>query len=911
MDHRSVCWNPQTGENLGEFPIVTHWTVETRWNPSNPDLLATASLDGKIAVHALQNTATDVAAGSDLQTSDDADFFDRSQQQPRTAGFALRKAPKWHQRPCGAVFGFGGKLFSFKNDVTDVGNRSASITIDKFASDTEIASSIDSFEQALDAHDLTQICKDRLSEAKTDEQRADWEVIISLTGTNPRTALTEYLGFSGADGVSPKNSSNAGSLDDGGSDDLPSTDKSIDSKNKRLSAFFEEGGNDGFLSDLAATKGAKTNSPFQIYTGRESDADKQITQALLLGNFEAAMDNSIKERRLSDAFMIAVCGGPQCIEKAQRAYFRSKRTDGPNYLRLLASIAGENLWDTVYNADLASWKEVMAALCCYATPEEFPDLCEGLGDRIEEQLKGDPNSELLRKNASFCYLAGSKLEKVVDIWLQELQEYEQTHVQDETPPFAMHMRCLQSFIEKVTIFREVTNFNDPDKDATSAWKLGDLYDRYIEYADVLSANGQLQAANRYLDLLPSVYPAAKLAKERAQIANRKVASQNAKVQGTARPSANPGLPQKAQPAASNALPPTTQLRSQTPTNPYAPVSNNYPSNPYTPSTAANGAPYVAQNGYPHGQPAQPAPKIQPGIAPPPTSFGPNFGSTNAPPRAFTNSPSVPPPSQAKGMTNWNDTPESFFKAPPPRRPTPSAAPQGTNSGYMPQAMLSGSGHPSLGTQPRPTPSNGPPPRGPLGPPPRNFSPSTTSSTPQQNLERPSSSAAANTYAPSPSLQQNMGAIQPPQRPPIPRGPSPYNAPPSVPPPGNRYAPNLSTQDRHPDQPTPLTTPHGPPPPNPYASSSGTAFPQRTPSQPSAGPPPGGPPRGPPQPPPHGRPSSIEQAAIAAQRSSQPTRKYRKSSSVVPSLTGKMLNYLSQPLVTGPIYPQMRSLYLIY
>ena len=885
MDHRSVCWNPQTGENLGEFPIVTHWTVETRWDPSNPDLLATASLDGKIVVHALQNTATNAAAGSDLQTSDDADFFDQSQQQPRSAGFALRKPPKWHQRPCGAVFGFGGKVFSFKNEHLDVGTRSASIMIDKFAPDTEVASSIDSFEQALDDHDLTRICKDRLSEAKTDEQRADWEVIISLIGTNPRKALTEYLGFSGADEGPPKKSANAESLHDGHFDDLPNAAKSIDSKNKRLSAFFESAPNDAFLSDLAATKGAETNSPFQVFTDGESDADKRITQALLLGKFEEAMDISINADRLSDAFMIAVCGGPQCIEKAQRAYF-SSRTGGPNYLRLLASIAGKNLWDTVYNADLANWKEVMAVLCCYATPEEFPDLCEGLGDRIEEQLKAYQSSELLRKNASFCYLAGSKLEKVVGIWLQELQEYERTHVQDETPAFAMHMRCLQSFIEKVTIFREITNFNDPEKAATSGWKLGDLYDRYIEYADILSANGQLQAANRYLDLLPSAYPAAKLAKDRVQIANRKVATQTAKLHATTRPAANPGLPHKVQSAASNTLPPATQLRSQTPTNPYAPASNNYPSNPYAPSHAANGAPYAPQNGYSQGQPAQPAPRMQPGIAPPPSSFGPSFGNTNAPPRAFTNSPSVPPPSQAKGMTNWNDTPESFFKAPPPRRPTPNAAPQGINPGYMPQTTPSGSGPPSLVTQPRPNPPSGPPPRGPLGPPPRNFSPSTTSSTPQQNLERPSSSAAANTYAPSPTLQQNVGAIPPPQRPPIPRGASPYNAPPSGPPPNNRYAPNPSTQVGQPDQPTPVTAPHVPPPPNPYASSSSTAFPQRAPSQPSTGPPPGGPPRGPTQPPPHGRPSSTEQAAIPAQRSSKPTRKHRKSSSVVCSFIGE-------------------------
>ena len=100
----------------------------------------------------------------------------------------------------------------------------------------------------------------------------------------------------------------------------------------------------------------------------------------MLGNFEAALEICLKEDRMSDAFMIAVCGGQDCIDKAQAAYLR-KKANGPNYLRLLASIVGKNLWDVVHNADLSNWKEVMATLCTYADEKEFSDLCEALGDR--------------------------------------------------------------------------------------------------------------------------------------------------------------------------------------------------------------------------------------------------------------------------------------------------------------------------------------------------------------------------------------------------------------------------------------------------------------------------------------------------------------------------------------------------
>ena len=853
---------------------MTSWTFETRWNPSNPNFIATASFDGKIAVQALQNSTTNLPTQGELQASDDADFFNRSQKEPQSVGFSLSKAPKWLQRPCGANFGFGGKLVSFKNIKPDAGAAVSSISITPFAPDDRVASSIGSFEEAMNARDLSEICKERISAALTEEQKADWMVMQTLTAPDSRAALTEYLGFPSVDTGKADSAKKASMSDEGQAEDGSlQTGQSAEAKNNRLSAFFEGRDNDAFLSDLAATKGAKTNSPFQIYSGSESDVDKRITRALILGKFENALDASLEEDRLSDAFMIAICGGPPCIERVQKAYF-GKQKNGPNYLRLLASIVGKNLWDTVYNADLANWKEVMAALCCYATPEDFPDLCEGLGDRIEEGLKGGNTATNIRKDASFCYLAGSKLEKVIDIWIREMEENEKAKTEDEGSPFAVHVRCLQTFIEKVSVFREVTRFVDSDTNATSGWKLAALYDRYVEYADILAANGQLQAANKYLNLLPDAYPVARLARNRVASATQK-----AIVQAPTRSAANASVPQRGQPVNTSNLPQRSQPRSQTPANPYAPAASSQAANPYAPSGASpnKGTAYPSQNGYPQNQPLQQSSRQPVSMVPPPTSFGSMHSNpTGAPPRNFTSSPSVPPPSQARDMSNWNDMPESFFKPPPPRRSTPSIAPQGMIPNPGSQGATPGSGPPHYGTQPRATPPLGPPPKGPVGPPPRNFSPSTGAFPSQQHsMDRPSSSAA-NTYAPSQPQQATPNSIPPPQRPPIPRGPSPYNAPPSGPPPSNRYAPSPGTQTSQTEQPPPLSTRHGPPPPNPYASPSTTGFPQRPPSQPSVGPPPGGPPRGPPQ----GRPTSSGQNAMQTQQGNLPARRYRKSSNLI-------------------------------
>ena len=738
---------------------------------------------------------------------------------------------------------------SFKTSGSE-GPRRSMVRISTFAIDDDIVSSTESFESALKENDLDSICESRITNATSEEEKADWRVIKTLTSRNQREELIEYLGFStqddeAADGIAklPTN---------GTKHEVPEASKEPSaSKYNRLSSFFDNSADgDSFLSELAATKGAKTNNPFELYSGSESDADRRITRALLLGEFEKALNVCLQEDRMSDAFMIAICGGQQCIEKAQKAYF-NRKTGGPNYLRLLASVVGKNLWDLVHNANLRSWKEIMVTLCTYADPKEFSDLCEALGDRLDEQTKiegGDPG---LRKDASFCYLAGSKLEKVIPIWIAESKEIEAAGLQDQSQDssFSVHARSLQSFIEKVTIFREVTRYQDSDRNAKSDWKLAPLYDKYSEYADVSSAHGQLEIAERYLDLLPRSYPAAEVAKDRIKQAMRKTAPQS-----TAKQPANTGRTQQR----------VHQSEFQQQQGPAMQPPVGAQQNPYGSTNGQYGAPGYSQQ-FP------PQPLQQPGVAPAPGYGAPYKNQpVGPPPRSINPSPSVPPPSKATNLSNWNDTPEDFFKDRTSRRGTPgiAAAPP---SAYQPiQQPTSG---PSFGAPPKSTPPLGPPPKGSIGPPPRMSSPSMNISQYQQP-ERPSS--VANTYAP----PQSSSTLPIQQQAPILRGPSPYNPPPSSVPPSNRYAPA---------QPAPSTTQQesqtmsggnrpGPQAYNPYAPQQNYNAPQQQAPQqppPSAGPPSRSivPPSGPPQAPQQGsRPATAQ----SQRNSSAPPPKYRKS-----------------------------------
>ncbi|KAF2258748.1 hypothetical protein CC78DRAFT_537569 [Lojkania enalia] len=829
-DNRTIAWNPHTGETLGEFPVVTNWTFQTRFNPSNPNLLATASFDGKIAVQTLQNTgaATDQGKASS-QALEGEDFFSKTHVEPQGASFSLQKPPKWLKRRAGVSFGFGGKLVRF-----GIIDNKSKISISTFAVDSDIGVASEEFDKALEKDDLTTFAESKIAKASTEEEKADWTVIETLISENPRRKLVEYLGFSDSkeEAVEAEKEEPAqtnGTADEGAS-------------------FFDQsdaGGN--FLSDLGASKGARTNNPFEVYTGSESEADKNITRALLLGSFDTALDLCLKEDRLSDAFMIAICGGEKSIAKAQAAFFK-KRSDGPNYLRLLASVVGKNLWDVVYNADLKDWKEVMATICTYADQSEFPDLCEALGDRLEEAMSGEAGS--LRKDASFCYLAGSKLEKVVVNWTQELQESEAAGVEQSTEDnsFSIHARSLQEFIEKVTVFRRVTGFKDTEQQKDSDWKLSPLYAKYVEYADIAASHGQLSIAEKYLDLLPNKYPAADVAKDRIKKATRKAAPQ-------------PAATQRQSQAATGQRPtrvvPTYQPTSATvpsTSSPYAPASIHTPAQPaapsYPPATQRNA--YTPASYQPPSQQSVPAPGYG-GYQPP------QHHPVAPPPRNFAGSPPVAPAVKQGNIPNWNDTPDFGPPKPSSRRGTPSIGPNTVTSPFSNQPGYSAPppGPPQMGPSPtystsRPTPP--PPPKGPPQGPPRISSPLTSPPTAGIQSDGRPPSAAANTYAPSPQ----PSGFAPPQQPVIPRGTSPYNPPPSAAPPSNRYAPAPGAQSSAPQGGMAPPPRQVAPPPNAYSSNYASSPPaQAAPPQASAPPPRAGPPGGPPRAgPPSGPPSGV-------------------------------------------------------
>lgn len=56
------------------------------------------------------------------------------------------------------------------------------------------------------------------------------------------------------------------------------------------------------------------------------DTDGLISQALLLGNFEGAVELCMRAERFADAIILAIAGGENLLKETQKRYFAKRKT---------------------------------------------------------------------------------------------------------------------------------------------------------------------------------------------------------------------------------------------------------------------------------------------------------------------------------------------------------------------------------------------------------------------------------------------------------------------------------------------------------------------------------------------------------------------------------------------------------
>ncbi|NWS72056.1 SC31A protein, partial [Crotophaga sulcirostris] len=497
-DAKILCSNPNTGEVLYELPMNTQWCFDIQWCPRNPAVLSAASFDGRISIYSIMGGSTDGLRQKQVdQLSSSFGNLDPfgtgqplpplqlpQQTSPQSVIVPLRKPPKWIRRPVGASFSFGGKLVTFENVKTQqqpgIEPGCHQVYVSQVVTEKEFLDRSNQLQEAVQSEGFVSYCQKKIDTAQADFEKNMWAFLKVNFEEDSRVKYLELLGYRKGDLRKKVNCKVF----------LPllllfffhcifpllkapaEYDKSVPKEEDEGQATVEQ-----FLGervkdhkheteDLGSTK--KT---FNISVS--GDVDGLITQALLTGDFESAVDLCLYDNRMADAIILAIAGGQELLSKTQEKYFAKMQS---KITRLITAVVTKNWEEIVQSCDLQNWREALAAVLTYARPEEFSTLCNLLGNRLESE-----EDSLLQTQACLCYICAGNVEKLISCW---------TKAQDGNSPLS-----LQDLIEKVVILRKAVQLTQAvDSNAVGAL----LAEKMSQYANLLAAQGSLAAALTFL-----------------------------------------------------------------------------------------------------------------------------------------------------------------------------------------------------------------------------------------------------------------------------------------------------------------------------------------------------------------------------------------------------------------------------
>ncbi|XP_061001644.1 protein transport protein Sec31A isoform X7 [Dama dama] len=450
-DAKILCSNPNTGEVLYELPTNTQWCFDIQWCPRNPAVLSAASFDGRISVYSIMGGSTDGLRQKQVDKLSSSfgnlDPFGTGQplpplqipQQttPHSIVLPLKKPPKWIRRPVGASFSFGGKLVTFANVRTqpqpgaEPQPQQHHVFVSQVVTEKEFLCRSDQLQQAVQSQGFVSYCQRKIDASQTEFEKHVWSFLKVNFEDDSRGKYLELLGYRKED-----------------------LGRKLIKEEKQESEFLPAAG-----------------ETFNISIS--GDIDGLITQALLTGNFESAVDLCLHDNRMADAIILAIAGGQELLARTQKKYFAKSQS---KITRLITAVVMRNWKEIVESCDLKNWREALAAVLTYAKPDEFSALCDLLGTRLESE--GD---SLLQTQACLCYICAGNVEKLVACW---------TKAQDGSSPLS-----LQDLIEKVVILRKAVQLTQA-MDANTVGVL--LAEKMSQYANLLAAQGSIAAALAFL-----------------------------------------------------------------------------------------------------------------------------------------------------------------------------------------------------------------------------------------------------------------------------------------------------------------------------------------------------------------------------------------------------------------------------
>lgn len=498
-DARMASWNPLTGALLHEYTTSGQVAFDVKWSPKQPNLLSTSSYDGKVNVLSIDTTGPS-------------------------------HVPAWMTKPVGTAFGFGGKLVSFGLDKpaaaatpTAAGPTSPhkpaasvaplpTVQIQQLVTDPDVLDKAAGLQQILQQGDFPTFCSEKIVAAGSDEdEKTIWTFmkILFEDGANQRYLLLKELGFEPPassdiavpepaapvpvpDAVEPvqpvqpvEPTTHTMSEEDFFAQEFPAppeeaaAQSALDANGDLAAAIdgIDDTKEADAKDDSANGAVASASTPAAAAQPFVEDADdREIRQALVFGDFKAAVTKCLAVGRMADAIIFASFGPPPLWEETRAQYFASHRM--PFIRDTMKNVSNQSLEEMIDQSQLDRWKETLAICITYTTTQKYRELVNQLADRLESANRPIP--------AVVCYICSSNIDKAIDMWTRKIP----AHVDAGASGSAL--LALHSAIEKIAVFAHATNAHA--QPAVSE----PLSAKYAEYAQMLASQGDLRGAFNYL-----------------------------------------------------------------------------------------------------------------------------------------------------------------------------------------------------------------------------------------------------------------------------------------------------------------------------------------------------------------------------------------------------------------------------
>ena len=523
-DNRTLCWDINSSSVVSEIGSSAGWNLDVQWSPKNPTMLSTCSLDGKIRIYSVSdfdNLATPQSmqlANSKVQNASpqgitEDDLFNRksvsssgahgsnnssvndvmkvSRQLANGARMPSRP-PSWLRRPVGASFAFGGRLVTFNA-------ASKQVTLQHMASNQVLAERANALQAALVSGDIALFCEDKLNSTPVDqpEERQTWSFLQALC--QERSPQDEVLAILERDPEVMSQLINdylrtlptpPGMLEE---KDTPKLEKRPSAaaipngapKDDLFGSVDESEFEEFTIPAQPATSASpapngevvikKSTSPISLQPSSETES--HLMNALLISDFEAAVECCVRVGRMADALVIAACGGDKLFKDTQRIFFRQNKDR--TYLAVAEALVNRDLANFVERVELAYWREALVLICSHSSGDENRSLAALLGERLEKAHQ--------TAASTLCFLCAGAVDNVTSSWLNTMK----TQSSAASEPSQRHM-LIQELMEKVVIFSTVSRSSStPDI----------VLKQYSRYAELLANQGLFEVALRYLSRL--------------------------------------------------------------------------------------------------------------------------------------------------------------------------------------------------------------------------------------------------------------------------------------------------------------------------------------------------------------------------------------------------------------------------